>query len=107
MLTAVVGVAAYKITPPPFTPLMLLRAGGRPWDYRWVPLQNMAPALPQAAMAAEDTTFCSHHGFDWEATQKAWDGFINRAAAAPGRAGTVRGGSTITQQTAKNVFLWP
>jgi monofunctional biosynthetic peptidoglycan transglycosylase len=60
----------------------------------------MAPALPRAAIAAEDARFCEHHGFDVTAIEKA----IRHDERRPSR---LRGGSTISQQTAKNVFLWP
>ena len=60
----------------------------------------MSPALPRAAIAAEDARFCQHHGFDFDAMQKA----LQHDEKRPGR---LRGGSTISQQTAKNVFLWP
>jgi monofunctional glycosyltransferase len=62
----------------------------------WVPLERMAPALPLAAVAAEDANFCLHRGFDL-------DGI--REALSDSR--RLRGGSTISQQVAKNVFLWP
>jgi len=60
----------------------------------------MSPALPRAAIAAEDARFCEHHGFDVDAIEKA----MRHDDRHPG---SIRGGSTISQQTAKNVFLWP
>jgi monofunctional biosynthetic peptidoglycan transglycosylase len=94
-------VAVYRFVPPPGTILMVQRSiEGKGWDYRWRPLSRMSPSLVQAAVASEDAKFCDHHGFDFEAIQKAMDHNERR----PGR---VRGGSTISQQTAKNVFLWP
>ena len=90
----------YKVVPPPFTILMVQRLfEGKGWDYRWRSIDRMSPALVQAAIAAEDARFCEHHGFDFEAMEKAWK--HNQ------RGGRVKGGSTISQQTAKNVFLWP
>ncbi|HRD45389.1 MAG TPA: monofunctional biosynthetic peptidoglycan transglycosylase, partial [Caulobacter sp.] len=90
----------YKVVPPPFTLLMVQRVfEGKGWDYRWRSIDRMSPALVQAAIAAEDARFCEHHGFDFEAMEKAWKN--NK------RGGRVKGGSTISQQTAKNVFLWP
>jgi monofunctional glycosyltransferase len=65
----------------------------------WVPLAQIAPALPQAVVAAEDNRFCDHNGFDWTALGEVLDDL-----RAGGRA---RGASTITMQTAKNLFLWP
>lgn len=91
----------YRFVPPPITILMVQRLfEGKGLDRRWVSLSKMSPALPRAVIAAEDARFCSHDGFDFEAMEKAWDNNQRR----PGR---VRGGSTISQQTAKNVFLWP
>jgi monofunctional biosynthetic peptidoglycan transglycosylase len=73
---------------------------GHGFDRRWVPISQMSPALPRAAIAAEDARFCDHHGFDFQAIQKA----MRHDERRPER---LRGGSTISQQTAKNVFLWP
>ncbi len=94
-------VAAYRLVPPPVTPLMLIRLPqGHGLDYRWRPISRISPALVQAAVAAEDARFCEHHGFDFTAMRKAM-------AHNERRPGRIRGGSTISQQTAKNVFLWP
>ncbi len=65
-------------------------------EREWVPLSAMSPHLPLSAVAAEDANFCTHWGFDF-------DGI--RSALADGR--RLRGGSTISQQVAKNVYLWP
>jgi monofunctional biosynthetic peptidoglycan transglycosylase len=95
------AVIAYRFIPPPATPLMLIRlAQGRGMDYRWRPIGKVSPALVQSLVAAEDARFCIHHGFDVDAMQKAM-------AHNGRRPGHIRGGSTISQQTAKNVFLWP
>jgi monofunctional biosynthetic peptidoglycan transglycosylase len=92
---------AYRFVPPPVTALMLIRlAQGKGMDYRWRGLHDLSPALYQAAIASEDATFCRHHGFDFTAMQKAY-------AHNEKRPKRIRGGSTISQQTAKNVFLWP
>jgi monofunctional biosynthetic peptidoglycan transglycosylase len=97
----ILAVLVYRFAPVPITILMLERsAQGQPLDHRWVPLSQMSPALPRAAIAAEDARFCSHHGFDFDAIQKAMKHDQKDDAK-------VRGGSTISQQTAKNVFLWP
>jgi monofunctional biosynthetic peptidoglycan transglycosylase len=97
----VVAVVLYRFVPPPMTILMIERLfEGRGFDHRWVPLSQMSPALPRAAIAAEDARYCQHHGFDFTAIEKA----IRHDERRPAR---LRGGSTISQQTAKNVFLWP
>jgi len=96
----VIVVAVYRFVPPPVTYLMVQRVfEGRGFDRRWVPMKKMSPALVRAVIAAEDARFCEHRGFDFEAIEKAM------AANAAGK--RLRGGSTISQQTAKNVFLWP
>src|SRR4051812_27305884 len=90
----------YRFLPPPVTILMLERlAEGKGLTKSWRPMSAIVPSLPYAVIAAEDAGFCSHHGFDFTAMQK--------AAEANEKGGKVRGGSTISQQTAKNVFLWP
>jgi monofunctional biosynthetic peptidoglycan transglycosylase len=96
-----VWVMIYRFLPPPVTILMALRAiEGHGMDYRWRPLSRISPALVDAAVASEDGNFCSHHGFDFEAMEKA----MKHNERRPNR---IKGGSTISQQTAKNVFLWP
>jgi monofunctional glycosyltransferase len=96
----VVAVILFRFVPPPVTPLMVIRAvEGKGLDHRWRPIDEVAPALPRALIAAEDARFCEHHGFDFDALQKA---YANNEAGKK-----IRGGSTISQQTAKNVFLWP
>jgi monofunctional biosynthetic peptidoglycan transglycosylase len=104
LLVIVIGpiamVAVYRFVPPPLTYLMIQRAfEGHGFDRRWVPIDQVSPALVRAVIAAEDARFCEHHGFDFNAIQK--------AAAANAAGKKLRGGSTISQQTAKNVFLWP
>lgn len=94
-------VAVYRDVDPPYTILMGLRLlEGEGHEQTWVPYEHISRHVPRAVIALEDNTFCDHDGFDWAA--------IFEAAADQAR-GTakVRGGSTITQQTAKNVFLWP
>ena len=96
----VVVVAIYRFVPPPMTFLMVQRmVEGRGFDRRWAPMRSISPTLVRAVIAAEDARFCEHHGFDILAIQKAM------RANESGR--KLRGGSTISQQTAKNVFLWP
>jgi monofunctional biosynthetic peptidoglycan transglycosylase len=95
------SVVVYRFVPPPITILMIKRAiEGHGLDYRWRPLSQISPALVQAAVASEDARFCSHHGFDFKAMEKA----LKHDERQPNR---LKGGSTISQQTAKNVFLWP
>ncbi|MCB1883765.1 MAG: monofunctional biosynthetic peptidoglycan transglycosylase [Geminicoccaceae bacterium] len=92
--------AAYRFLPPPGTPLMLVRAfQGLGTDYRWRPLLAISPHLARAVIASEDNLFCRHWGFDLDALH----GEIDRAI----RGRRPRGASTITQQTAKNLLLWP
>lgn len=98
-------VALFRFVPPPPTILMIEQAiKGSGLDYRWRSLDDLSPYLVAAAIAAEDARFCSHNGFDFEAIQKAMK--ANERAEARGSS-KMRGGSTISQQTAKNVFLWP
>jgi monofunctional biosynthetic peptidoglycan transglycosylase len=70
----VVGVLLFAVVPPTPTILMLQQAAkGQGLDYRWRGLNDISPNLVNAAIAAEDARFCSHHGFDMEAIQKALD----------------------------------
>jgi monofunctional biosynthetic peptidoglycan transglycosylase len=97
----IVVVAIYRFVPPPMTWLMVQRMfEGHGFDRRWVPLSRISPQLVRSVIGAEDARFCQHHGFDFNAIQKA----MAHNETRPGR---IRGGSTISQQTAKNVFLWP
>jgi monofunctional biosynthetic peptidoglycan transglycosylase len=89
-------VLLFKFVPPPVTATMVLNGDGITKD--WESLSNIDRNLVSAVIAAEDGKFCSHNGFDREAIEKA----IQRNA----QGGRIRGGSTISQQTAKNVFLW-
>ncbi len=96
-----IWVAIYRVVPPPITVLMIERAiQGRGLDHRWRPLSRIAPAMVRAVIASEDARFCEHHGFDIQAI----DAALRHNERRPGK---IRGGSTISQQTAKNVFLWP
>jgi monofunctional biosynthetic peptidoglycan transglycosylase len=99
-------VGLYKYVPVYASPLMFIRAYEQVsrgeqirWHHQWVDLEEIAPDLPLAVMACEDQNFFNHSGFDWEAIQKV----IEERAEGE----RFRGGSTITQQTAKNVFLFP
>lgn len=104
--TSIAAVAVFRFVPVPVTPLMVLRLVDQWRDDRrvvrlekdWVGLDEISPALQLAAVCAEDQRFLDHHGFDFEA--------IRKAIRHNERSGTLRGASTISQQTAKNVFLW-
>lgn len=96
---SILWVLAYAIIPVQITATMVPDAfNGNGITKRWVPLSQMSPNMARAAIAGEDGKFCTHHGFDWDAMRIAW-----RADKAGHR---IRGGSTISQQTAKNAFLW-
>ncbi|HVA12546.1 MAG TPA: monofunctional biosynthetic peptidoglycan transglycosylase [Stellaceae bacterium] len=93
-------IIAYRFVPPPITALMAIRSlEGAPLHRHWLPLDRIAPSLMRAVVASEDEKFCFHHGFDWQAIGAAWRDW--RAGREP------KGASTISMQTAKNLFLWP
>ena len=93
-------IALYAAAPPPITPLMVIRLfEGEGLDKQWVSLAEISPHLPRAVIAAEDNNFCQHNGFDWDAIQDAIEEYQD------GR--RLRGASTLSMQTAKNIFLWP
>jgi monofunctional biosynthetic peptidoglycan transglycosylase len=94
-------VAIYRFAPPPMSWLAIARVvQGRGYRRDWRSFDQISANLVYAVTAAEDARFCSHHGFDWEGIQKALR-YDERHETR------LRGGSTISQQTAKNVFLWP
>ena len=103
---SVLSVLVYRWVPVYVTPLMLIRCGESIIDgktpaihHRWVPLEEMSKYMPVAVIASEDANFLSHHGFDLDA--------IRSAAKDMKKGKRRRGASTISQQTAKNVFLTP
>ncbi len=100
VLVSVAMVTLYRFVPPPFTLTMLGDVfSGHGVTKKWVPLSRIDADMARAAIAAEDARFCSHSGFDYKS--------IAAAIARNAEGGKVlRGGSTISQQTAKNVFLW-
>jgi len=101
LIGSVFLVALYRVVPPPVTPLMLIRlVEGYGISKSSRPLDEISPNLVHAAMASEDAKFCEHHGFDWDAIHAAWQHYGEGARP-------LRGASTISMQTAKNVFLWP
>lgn len=100
-------VILYRFVPVPITPLMVIRLVEQAFDsekelrlYKdWEPISNISKHAAQAVVASEDQKFLDHRGFDFEAMEKAWEG--NKKGKR------IKGASTITQQTVKNVFLWP
>ena len=102
---SILSVIIFKWVPIPFTPLMVTRIiefklEGKDaiYSHKWVPLEDISPNLQKAVIASEDGNFLKHNGFDFEAMQKA---FKNN-----NKGRRLKGGSTISQQTAKNIFLW-
>ncbi|RKS00893.1 MULTISPECIES: monofunctional biosynthetic peptidoglycan transglycosylase [unclassified Flavobacterium] len=102
---SILTVIIFKWVPVPITPLMITRAIENKIDgndavlsHDWVPLEEISPNLQKAVIASEDGNFLKHSGFDFAAMQKA---FKNNQKGKK-----LKGGSTISQQTAKNVFLW-
>ncbi len=102
---SILSVIIFKWVPVPITPLMITRALENKWSdkemvcsHDWVPIENISKNLQKAVIASEDGNFLTHHGFDFEAIQKAMK---NNEKGKK-----IKGGSTISQQTAKNVFLW-
>lgn len=99
-IASIVWVTLYRFIPIPATPLMLTRyiKENTPINYTWKPLNKISPHLPLAVVSSEDNLFTEHNGFDLDAIKQA------RRDAEKGK--RLRGASTISQQTAKNVFLW-
>lgn len=105
--STILSVVALRWIPVYITPLMVIRSvfppdGGRSfqgWHHRWVPLDEMSIWMPRAVVASEDGRFYEHHGFDFKE--------IDNALKERAKGKRERGASTISQQTAKNVFLWP
>ncbi|KLN60354.1 peptidoglycan transglycosylase [Kiloniella spongiae] len=88
----------YRVVPPLVTPLMLLR--DTPMQYDFVALEDISPNLVKAVLVSEDQRFCDHTGFDWKQMEIVWEELLYTGTAS-------RGASTISMQTAKNLFLWP
>jgi len=98
-LFSILWVLAYRFINPPVTATMIGDlVAGRGATRDWMPIGQLDRDMVRATIAAEDSKFCTHHGFDFEAIEDA----MKRNASG----GRIRGGSTISQQTAKNVFLW-
>jgi monofunctional glycosyltransferase len=105
LIVSILTTLALRWIPLPTTAVMMERRLGSLWngrayraDYQWMPLTRIAPSAALAVIAAEDQNFATHHGFDLDSIQKALD--------AHERGRRLRGASTISQQVAKNVFLW-
>ena len=99
LIISVLWVLAYRFVNPPITFTMIGDiVAGRGATKEWMPIGDIDRDMVRGAIAAEDGKFCSHHGFDFEAIEDA----MKRNASG----GRIRGGSTISQQTAKNAFLW-
>lgn len=106
LMVSVLWVLFYRFVNPPITLLMIQRnierkAAGKPYkmEKKWVDFDEISDNMKRAAVSAEDQLFLKHIGFDVKAIEKAF--------AANQKGNKVKGGSTISQQTAKNVFLWP
>ena len=104
--STILSVIAYRFIPVYVTPLMVIRSveqiasGDKPtWKHTWVSFDKISPSLPMAVIASEDNRFAEHNGFDFVEIEKAMKENEKRKKK--------RGASTISQQTAKNVFLWP
>lgn len=104
--SSILAVVVLRFIPVYFTPLMFIRCAQQIKEgeniklhHHWVPLDEISPHMPVAVMASEDQRFLLHHGFDYQA--------IEKAVAHNMESRKKRGASTISQQTAKNVFLWP
>jgi monofunctional glycosyltransferase len=99
IVISVLWVLLYRFVPPPITATMLGDVvAGRGLNKDWMGIDEIDRDMVRAAIAAEDSKFCSHDGFDFQAIEQA----MQRNASG----GRIRGGSTISQQTAKNAFLW-
>lgn len=103
VVLSVAWVFIYKWLPVPITPLMVIRYVEEDvhnsWSHDWVPIEEISKNLQLAVVCSEDQNFIKHNGFDMKAIEKAYES--NKKGKK------VKGGSTISQQTAKNVFLWP
>lgn len=105
-LSTIATAVLYRFVPVYVTPLMFIRSfqqiiSGEEliWKHKWVPMEEISTHLPMAVIASEDNRFAEHHGFDFKEIEKAVKENQSRKKH--------RGASTISQQTAKNVFLWP
>jgi len=100
ILTPIGLTALYREVPPPITPLMIIRFfQGETLKKTWTPLGRISPHAVRAVIGLEDSRFCSHGGIDWDS--------VSDALTDHFQGEKLRGASTISMQTAKNLFLWP
>ena len=107
-MVSIFSVIFFRFVNPPFTPLMVIRAIEMKFDgdemkldKKWVSINDISPNMLRAIITSEDQNFKNHYGFDFNAIQKA------AAHNSKDNVRVIKGASTISQQTAKNVFLWP
>lgn len=108
-IISIAWVALYRFIPVAYTPLMAIRTAEQAFDKKktvhfrkdWVSIEKINPHLISAVIAAEDQLFLQHHGFDLAAIKKALSNNSKKTRTS------IKGASTISQQTAKNAFLWP
>jgi len=109
-VSTIFAVLVYRFVPVKVTPLMVIRSvspkgteaqkkAEKHWQHEWVSYDEISKWMPRAVVSTEDGRFYQHHGFDFDEIQKAYE--------ESKEGGRQRGASTISQQTAKNVFLWP
>ncbi|SDR72844.1 monofunctional biosynthetic peptidoglycan transglycosylase [Formosa sp. Hel1_31_208] len=104
-IASILLVVVFKWAPVPITPLMVIRNieqsddNKKEWEHNWVSIDQIPTDMQLAVICSEDQTFLKHHGFDIKAIEKAYEN--NKKGKS------IKGASTISQQTAKNVFLWP
>ncbi|MEO9869118.1 monofunctional biosynthetic peptidoglycan transglycosylase [Ekhidna sp.] len=98
-ILALLWVLIYAVVPIPTTKLMVIESQVKKIDYRWKDLEEISGRLQLAVMCSEDQNFLLHEGLDFKSIKKAED--VNK------KGGRMKGASTITQQVAKNLFLWP
>ena len=106
LIASLLSVIIFRFVPIPFTPLMVVRAAEQLIEGKdiilkkdWKSLEEISPHLPLAVMASEDQLFLEHFGFDFKSMQKAFENNSKKSKR-------IKGASTISQQVAKNVFLW-
>ena len=100
VILLLVHMLVFRYVPVPITPLMVIRAvQGEGLEHQWVPLSAISPHMARAVIASEDNRFCEHGGVDWSAVQDVVEEYREE--------GRLRGASTISMQTVKNLYFWP